>query len=144
MSQRTARLSWERITAMPERAATLHRWSEIPHIESTDLRRQMITGERVMLTRAFRRRGCVVESHRHDNEQMTYVVQGKLQFWIGAGEEQCVVVSSGEVLLVPSNVPHRALALEDTVELDIFSPPRADWGASAPSPASRGANAADA
>jgi quercetin dioxygenase-like cupin family protein len=113
---------------MADAAATLHRWDDIPHVESTDLRRQIITGDRVTLSRAFRRRGCVVEVHRHDNEQLTYVLYGKLQFWIGPHEEQRVVVSGGEVLHVPSNVLHRALALEDTVALDIFSPPRDDWG----------------
>jgi quercetin dioxygenase-like cupin family protein len=112
---------------MDDTSGTLYRWDEIPSIESTDLRRQVITGDRVMLTRAFRRRGCVVEPHQHENEQLTYVLDGKLQFWIGPHDEHRVVVSAGEVLHVPANVPHRALALEDTLELDIFSPPRADW-----------------
>jgi len=112
---------------MDDGLGTLYRWDEIPPIESIDLRRQVITGDRVMLTRAFRRRGCVVEPHQHENEQLTYVLDGKLQFWIGPHDEHRVVVSAGEVLHVPANVPHRALALEDTLELDIFSPPRADW-----------------
>jgi quercetin dioxygenase-like cupin family protein len=107
--------------------ATLYRWEEVPDLVSADLRRQVITGDRVMITRAFRRRGCVVEGHRHENEQLTYVLEGTLQFWVGDRDEHQIVVSAGEVLHVPANVPHRALALEDTVELDVFSPPRAEW-----------------
>jgi quercetin dioxygenase-like cupin family protein len=112
---------------MDDAAPTVYRWDDIPDIVSPDLRRKVISGDRVMITRALRARGCVVEGHQHENEQLTYVVEGKLQFWLGPHDERQVVVSAGEVLHVPANVPHRALALEDTLELDIFSPPRADF-----------------
>lgn len=65
--------------------------------------------------------------HSHENEQITYILEGALKFWLGANGEQEVIVRSGEVLVIPSNLPHRALALEDTLDVDIFNPPRQDW-----------------
>jgi quercetin dioxygenase-like cupin family protein len=80
-----------------------------------------------MLVRAERRKGCGVALHDHANEQMTYVMQGQLRFWLGALGEREVVVSAGEVLHVPAHLPHRVEALDDTLELNIFSPPREEW-----------------
>jgi quercetin dioxygenase-like cupin family protein len=88
------------------------------------LDRQLVTGDRTMLARIILRKGCIVPTHSHDNEQITYVLDGALKFDIDGRE---IVVSSGEVLVIPSQMPHSALALEDTVDLDIFCPPRADW-----------------
>jgi quercetin dioxygenase-like cupin family protein len=68
-----------------------------------------------------------VPQHQHENEQLTYVLEGALRFWIGANREQQLDVNAGEVLHLPSNVPHEALALEDTLDVDVFSPPRQDW-----------------
>ena len=65
--------------------------------------------------------------HSHENEQITYVLQGALKFWFGSGGEPAMIVGSGELVVIPSLLPHRALALEDTVEVDIFCPPRQDW-----------------
>jgi quercetin dioxygenase-like cupin family protein len=105
-----------------------HRWSEVPTEKVTDLlSRKVITGDRMMLAQVFLDKGCVVPKHSHDNEQLTYIVSGALHFWIGEDESEEIVVSAGEVLYIPSNVPHRALALENTLDVDIFSPPRADW-----------------
>lgn len=86
--------------------------------------RQFVTGERSMLARLVLRAGCVVPLHSHENEQVTYVLQGALRF-IVQGEE--FLVRTGEVLIIPPHAPHSAVALEDTVDLDIFCPPRADW-----------------
>ena len=86
--------------------------------------RQLVHGERSMLARIILRAGCVVPLHSHDNEQITYVLEGALKFQIQGSE---IVVRAGEVLVIPSHVPHSALALEDTLDLDIFCPPRADW-----------------
>jgi quercetin dioxygenase-like cupin family protein len=105
-----------------------HRWSEVPTEKVTDLlSRKLITGERMMIAQVFLDEGCVVPKHSHDNEQLTYIVSGALKFWIGEDGSEELVVGAGEVLYIPSNVPHRALALEDTLDVDIFSPPRADW-----------------
>src|SRR5499433_2288749 len=88
------------------------------------LDRQMITGEQLMLARVLLKKGCVVPEHSHVNEQVTYILDGALKFWIDGKE---IVVRTGEVLTIPPNMPHKAEALEDTVDLDVFNPPRADW-----------------
>jgi quercetin dioxygenase-like cupin family protein len=104
------------------------RWDEMPRERVTDqLERRLITGERMMLAHVYLERGCIVPQHRHENEQITYILEGALRFWIGEEGEEEVVVRAGEVLHIPSNVPHRAEALEDTLDVDIFSPPRQDW-----------------
>jgi unsaturated pyranuronate lyase len=104
---------------------TYHRWSEIA-LEPLNpkLDRQFIVGEQMMLARVLLKKGCVVPMHQHENEQITYILEGALHFKIG-GEE--VTVRAGEVLCIPPNVPHQAEALEDTVDLDVFNPPRQDW-----------------
>ena len=86
--------------------------------------RQFVAGDRSMLARIVLRKGAIVPMHSHDNEQITYVLEGALKFVI---EGKDVVVRSGEILVIPSNLPHGAEALEDTVDLDIFCPPREDW-----------------
>lgn len=91
---------------------------------SSHIGRQFISGERAMLARVLLKKGTFVPEHRHENEQIAYIIEGALRFHI-AGEEK--IVRAGEVLVLPSNVPHSAEALEDTVNLDIFTPPRADW-----------------
>lgn len=88
------------------------------------LKRHFIVGQNIMLARVLLKKGCIVPEHSHHNEQVTYILDGALKFWIG-GEE--IVVRSGEVLTIPPNLPHKAEALEDTVDLDVFNPPRADW-----------------
>jgi quercetin dioxygenase-like cupin family protein len=103
----------------------LHRWDEIALEKITEMvSRKMVTGEREMLAQVYLKRGCLVPMHSHDSEQMTYVLQGALRFLI-AGEE--ITVREGEVLHIPSSVAHQAEALEDTFELDVFSPVRRDW-----------------
>ncbi len=87
--------------------------------------RQFVYGERAMLARLTLRRGAVVPEHSHENEQITYILQGALRFTLGDG--RAITVGAGEVLVIPSNLPHRAEALEDTIDLDVFAPPRADW-----------------
>ncbi len=86
--------------------------------------RQFVAGERSMLARIILRKGSIVPQHSHDNEQITYVLEGALKFVIEGRE---LIVRSGEILVIPSNLPHSAEALEDTVDLDIFCPPREDW-----------------
>jgi quercetin dioxygenase-like cupin family protein len=91
------------------------------------LERRLITGDRMMLAHVYLAKGCVVPKHRHENEQLTYILEGALRFRIGDDGAQIVVVSAGEVLHIPSNVWHEAEALEDTLDVDIFDPPRQDW-----------------
>ena len=104
------------------------RWDDVPLERVTDaLTRKLITGDRMMLAHVFLDKDCVVPRHSHENEQLTWILKGALRFWIGEDESKVIDVGEGEVLHIPSNVPHKALALEDTLDVDIFSPPRADW-----------------
>jgi quercetin dioxygenase-like cupin family protein len=83
-----------------------------------------VVGQNIMLARVLLKKGCIVPEHSHPNEQVTFIAEGALKFWIDGKE---IVVNSGEVLTIPPNMPHRAEALEDTVDFDVFNPPRADW-----------------
>jgi quercetin dioxygenase-like cupin family protein len=87
--------------------------------------RQFVYGERAMLARIVLRKGAIVPMHSHENEQIAYILEGALRFTMGDG--RVLTLAAGEVLVIPSNMPHQAEALEDTVDLDIFTPPRADW-----------------
>ncbi|HEX4039323.1 MAG TPA: cupin domain-containing protein [Acidobacteriaceae bacterium] len=87
--------------------------------------RQMVYGEQSMLARIILRKGAIVPRHSHANEQITYILEGVLRFTLD--DTQVLTVRAGETLVIPSNVPHQAEALEDTVDLDVFCPPRADW-----------------
>ena len=91
------------------------------------LSRRLITGERMMLAQVYLDKGCIVPRHSHENEQLTYILEGSLRFWIGEDGEEELVIRAGQVLHIPSNVPHMAEALEDTLDVDVFSPPRQDW-----------------
>jgi quercetin dioxygenase-like cupin family protein len=91
------------------------------------LERRLITGDRMMLAHVYLKKGCIVPKHSHENEQLTYILEGALRFRIGDDGAEEVTVRAGEVLLIPSNVPHQAEALEETLDVDVFSPPRADW-----------------
>jgi quercetin dioxygenase-like cupin family protein len=113
---------------MTARDVTFYRWEDMPREKvSAMLDRRLITGDRMMLGHIYLKKGCVVPKHQHENEQLTYVLEGALRFWIGADEAKEVIVRPGEVLHIPSNVWHKAEALEDTLDVDIFSPPRQDW-----------------
>ena len=113
---------------MEQPRVTWHRWADIPKEPlSNVLERRLITGERVMLAHVYLKKGAVVPRHSHENEQITYILEGGLRFWIGEDEAEVIDVLPGEVLHIPSHVPHKAEALEDTLDVDIFSPPRQDW-----------------
>jgi quercetin dioxygenase-like cupin family protein len=106
-------------------AVRLHRWDEIALEKVTEMiSRKLVTGEREMLAQIYLKKGALVPMHSHESEQMTYVLQGALKFLIN-GEE--ITVREGEVLHIPSWVEHQAEALDDTFELDVFSPIRQDW-----------------
>jgi quercetin dioxygenase-like cupin family protein len=107
---------------------TFYRWNDMPK-EAVNplLDRRMITANRTMLAHIYLKKGCIVPRHQHDNEQLTYVLEGRLRFWIGEDEKEVLEVGPGEVLVIPSWTWHKAEALEDTLDVDIFTPPRADW-----------------
>jgi len=111
--------------AAPKAALQYIPWLTIP-LEDLNplLQRQFVVGQEIMLARVLLKKGCIVPLHSHHNEQLTYIVEGALKFWIDGKE---IVVHAGEVLCIPSHMPHKAEALEDTVDLDVFTPPRADW-----------------
>ena len=119
--------AWNRLCSsrMATRAVRLHRWDEIALEKVTEmLSRKIVSGEQEMLVQVYVKRGCLVPMHAHESEQMVYVLQGALKFLV-SGEE--IIVREGEVLHIPSNVSHQAEALEDTFELDLFSPIRSEW-----------------
>ena len=105
-----------------------YRVEDVPRERVTDmLDRRLITGERSMLAHVYLKKGCVVPFHSHENEQISYILEGALRFWLGEEGEDELVLRAGEVLVIPSRVRHKAEALEDTVDVDIFTPPRRDW-----------------
>ncbi|MDQ2842951.1 MAG: cupin domain-containing protein [Acidobacteriota bacterium] len=110
---------------MTEAKAKHVQWDKIP-TETLNplLDRQIVVGDQIMVARVLLKKGCVVPMHHHHNEQVTYVESGALHFTV-SGEE--VTVRSGEFLCIPPNAPHTAVALEDTVDVDLFTPPREDW-----------------
>lgn len=113
---------------MQNRSVTFYRWEDMPREKvSETLDRRLITGDRVMLTHVYLKKGSIVPRHAHENEQITYILEGGLRFWIGEDESEVIDVQAGEVLHIPSFVQHKAEALADTLDVDIFSPPREDW-----------------
>jgi quercetin dioxygenase-like cupin family protein len=100
-------------------------WNSV-EVESLNplLGRHLVVGQNIMLARVLLKNGCIVPEHSHPNEQLTFIAEGALKFWIDGKE---IVVNAGEVLTIPPNMPHKAEALEDTVDYDVFNPPRADW-----------------
>jgi len=89
--------------------------------------RKLISSDRMMIAHVYFKKGDDVPLHKHENEQLTYILSGALKFWFGADGQDEITVRAGEVVVIPSNVPHRALALEDTLDVDVFNPPRQDW-----------------
>jgi quercetin dioxygenase-like cupin family protein len=128
-SKRTSKFTLTRTAARskkPAKAALQYLpWEQVELEDINPLfQRQLIVGHEVMLARVLLKKGCIVPLHSHVNEQLTYILEGALKFWIDGRE---IVVRAGQVLTIPPNMPHKAEALEDTVDLDIFHPPRADW-----------------
>jgi len=104
-------------------------WDAVP-LEQMNalLTRQYVTGAQGMLARIVLKKGAVVPRHTHPNEQISYITEGALRFLLGdeaAPVEK--IVRAGEVLVIPGGLPHSAEALEDTVDFDLFAPPRQDW-----------------
>jgi quercetin dioxygenase-like cupin family protein len=100
-------------------------WEEVKLEKlSEGLTRKLIYGDRVMVAEVRLKKGTVVPEHHHESEQLTWIMKGGLLFEIDGKE---ITVKEGEVLVIPSNKPHKATAIEDTIDIDLFSPIRQDW-----------------
>ena len=110
------------------KSVTHHRWDQIKaeSLKGT-ITRRLVTGEKMMIAHVYLKKGDDVPRHSHHNEQLTYILEGSLRLWFGENDEREITVNAGEVVVIPSHVPHRALAIEDTLDVDVFSPPREDW-----------------
>lgn len=120
-------LALKKTVARKQKASELKylAWDSLEREELNPLLyRQLIVGQQVMLARILLKKGCVVPWHSHVNEQLSSIFEGALKFWIDRRE---IVVRAGEVLVIPPNMPHKAEALEDTLAIDTFHPPREDW-----------------
>ena len=107
----------------------LKKWDEVPEEQVNPLlTRKLLCGKSMMVAHIFLKKGGVVPTHQHENEQITQVLSGCLRFWMGErGEEKVFEIHPGDVLIIPPMVPHKAEALEDTLDMDVFSPIRSDW-----------------
>jgi unsaturated pyranuronate lyase len=109
-------------------SARHYRWDDLPREELNPLiGRRLITGDQMMIAHVYLAKGAIVPTHEHMNEQLTYIIEGKLRFWLGADGAEVLDVAAGEVLHIPAHLPHKAEALEDTLDVDVFHPPRQDW-----------------
>lgn len=107
--------------------SVLHRWDDVPEEEiEGSLRRKIVSGDGVMVVRIHVDARHHVPRHAHVADQLSYVLEGALRFWVGPDDDEVVEVRAGEALQIRSDVPHRVEALEDTYLLDIFGPPRAE------------------
>ncbi len=109
--------------------ATLTRWTDIPaEALNPNLTRQFVSGSQSMIARIVLKKGTLVPRHSHPNEQIAYILEGALRFLLGdESNPQEAIVRAGDILVIPADLPHSAEALEDTVDIDIFAPPRQDW-----------------
>jgi quercetin dioxygenase-like cupin family protein len=104
---------------------TLYNWNHITEEQLNPLvTRQAIHGSTITVARLTMKKGCIVPTHSHVNEQITTVEEGALLF---VTPDERIIVRAGESLCIPPNIPHAVESLEDSVALDIFSPVREDW-----------------
>ena len=126
--QGAKRVSLRSMDAAANTRAKHYRWNDLPAEPlKGGISRRLITGKGVMIAHVYLKKGDDVPQHSHENEQITYILEGALRFWLGPEGDQEIIVRAGEVLVIPSNLEHRALALEDTLDVDVFNPPRQDW-----------------
>ena len=103
-------------------------WDDIPLEQvNPSMQRRIVTGEKMMTARLYFKGGFEVQLHQPVHEQISQVVKGTMRFWFGADKESTMDLHAGDVIVIPSNVPHAALMLSDVEEIDIWSPPRQDW-----------------
>lgn len=103
-------------------------WNQVPSEEvNPSMKRKIVSGEKLMIARMNFKDGFLVPLHHHVHEQVTQVVSGKMRFWFGANKEQTMDLNPGDVIVIPSNLPHEALMIGDVEEIDTWAPPRQDW-----------------
>jgi quercetin dioxygenase-like cupin family protein len=103
-------------------------WDAVPVEEVTSsMKRRIVTGEKLMIARMNFKDGFLVPLHQHIHEQVTQVISGQIRFWLGENKEQVMDLFAGDVLVIPSNLPHEALMIGDVEEIDTWAPPRQDW-----------------
>lgn len=105
-----------------------YRWDQLPREQlNAGIGRRLITGSNMMIAHVYLKKDAIVPLHSHHNEQITYILEGALRFLLGEKQERECIVRAGEVLVIPPHEPHSAVALEDTLDVDVFNPPRQDW-----------------
>ena len=120
-------LGRDKLIDIPKQAQ-LFSWDKVQREElNDDIGRRLITGTNMMIAHVYLKKGAIVPKHSHHNEQITYILDGAVKFWLGDDQKEEIIVKSGEVLVIPPHLPHRAEALEDTLDVDVFNPPREDW-----------------
>lgn len=103
-------------------------WDEVATEEvNSSMSRKIITGEKLMIAKMKFKDGFVVPLHHHHHEQVTQLVKGQMRFWFGENKEQVMDMFPGDVVVIPSNLPHEVLMIGDVEEIDTWSPPREDW-----------------
>ncbi len=103
-------------------------WQSVATEEVTpSMHRQIISGEKLMIAKMNFKDGFVVPLHHHIHEQVTQVISGQIRFWFGDKKEQMMDLFAGDVVVIPSNLPHEALMIGDVEEIDTWAPPRQDW-----------------
>ncbi|MBI4457103.1 MAG: cupin domain-containing protein [Acidobacteria bacterium] len=103
----------------------IYQWDTMPAEKLNDLiSRKIISGKNVMLATIYLKKGALVPEHRHESEQMSYVISGALGFKVNSEE---LTVRAGQTIVIPANAPHEVYAQEDTVDIEVFSPIRTDW-----------------
>src|SRR5580698_7837807 len=103
-------------------------WDSVPaETVNPSMSRQIISGDKLMIARIKFKDGFVVPLHSHMHEQITQVVSGKMRFWFGENKEHTMELEPGDVVVIPSNLPHEALMIGEVEEVDTWAPPRQDW-----------------
>lgn len=103
-------------------------WEQIPlERVNENMLRRIVTGEKMTVAQIYMKDGFIVPQHSHINEQITQVVSGRMRFWFGADRQTVRELGPGEIIVIPSNLPHEALMIGDVVEIDMWAPRREDW-----------------
>lgn len=91
------------------------------------MKRRIVTGDSMTVARIYLKDGFLVPMHSHVHEQITQVISGKMRFTFGEDRSRVAEYGPGDVVVIPSNVPHEALSIGDVEEMDMWSPRRDDW-----------------
>ena len=103
-------------------------WAAIPTEQvAPGMERKILSGDKMMIAKMKFKDGFLVPLHSHENEQITQVISGTIRFWFGENKDQIVDLHSGDMIVIPSNLPHAALMVGDVEEIDSWAPPRKDW-----------------